>query len=163
PYLRFQWHLAARQYALEHSRTTKRRWTGYFVSCLTSASSVSEVKLLHLAPLLIDKFRSLMGEFRAQDRNLQLHGFARSSLFVGENGASKTTLPKVIAGLYDPDAECILFDGVDLRAVARDELQQRISFVFQGFGRYEASVCDNIAYGDWQHVLGDGERVRDVA
>src|SRR5262249_9124954 len=26
PYLRFQWHLATRQYALEHSRTTKRRW-----------------------------------------------------------------------------------------------------------------------------------------
>jgi ABC-type multidrug transport system fused ATPase/permease subunit len=53
PYLRSQWRLAAEQHALEHSRTTKRRWTAYFVTALTSATSVGEVQLLRLAALLI--------------------------------------------------------------------------------------------------------------
>ena len=36
-----------------------------------------------------------------------------------------------------------------------DYLHERIAFVFQGFGRYEAPAGDNIAYGDWQELLGD--------
>jgi ATP-binding cassette subfamily B protein len=82
---------------------------------------------------------------------------------VGENGAGKTTLVKLIARLYDPSAGTILFDGADVRGLPRDALQQRIAFVFQGFGRYEASAADNIAYGDWQTLLGDRARVRAVA
>ena len=82
PYLRFQWRLAARHHALVHSRATKRRWTGYFVSSLTGSSTLGEVKLLRLAPLLIERFRSLMAEFRDQDRSLLLHGFTRSSAFL---------------------------------------------------------------------------------
>src|SRR5262249_27517004 len=82
PYLVFQWRLATRHYALEQARTTKRRWTAYFVSCLTAASTVAEVKILRLPPLLVERFRALMTEFRDQDGTLHRHGFARSSLFV---------------------------------------------------------------------------------
>jgi ATP-binding cassette subfamily B protein len=82
---------------------------------------------------------------------------------VGENGAGKTTLVKLLAGLYEPDQGCILFDGVDLRELPRDELQRRIAFVFQGFGCYEAPAADNIAYGDWQRLLSDRDSVRQVA
>ena len=82
---------------------------------------------------------------------------------VGENGAGKTTLVKLLARLYDPDQGSILFDGVDLRDLPRADLQRRIAFVFQGFGRYEASAADNIAYGDWQRLLGDRDGVAAVA
>jgi ATP-binding cassette subfamily B protein len=82
---------------------------------------------------------------------------------VGENGAGKTTLVKLLARLYDPDHGCILFDGVDLRDLPRDELHRRIAFVFQSFGRYEAPVADNIAYGDWQRLLEDREAVQQLA
>jgi ATP-binding cassette subfamily B protein len=283
PYLRFQWHLATRHHALERSRTTKRRWTGYFVSQLTNRSAVAEVRILGLAPLLIERFRALMREFRDQDRRLYVHGFAGSSLFVvltaaalygmfvrvayrvltgaltlgdlaifggattrlrntleslilgvsgaleqtlyignvieffdvpaettrrggrllperraeieledvsftypgaqeraldhvtlrivpgetvaivGENGAGKSTLVKLIARLYEPDAGCIRFNGVDLRDVSRDDLQRQLAFVFQGFGRYEASAAENIAYGDWQRMLRDRAAVERVA
>ena len=82
---------------------------------------------------------------------------------VGENGAGKTTLVKLLARLYDPDQGSILFDGVDLRDLPRADLQRRIAFVFQGFGRYEATAADNIAYGDWQRLLGDRDGVAAVA
>lgn len=81
PYLIFHWRLARRKYVEEHLRTAKRRWTSYFVSRLTGQQSVAEVKLLDLAPLLIDRFRSLMNEFRNQDRKLQQRSFIGGSLF----------------------------------------------------------------------------------
>ncbi len=82
---------------------------------------------------------------------------------VGENGAGKTTLVKLIARLYDPDQGCILFDGHDLRALSLDYLHSQVSFVFQNFGRYEATVADNIAYGDWQRLLNDRNEVEQLA
>ena len=82
---------------------------------------------------------------------------------VGENGAGKTTLIKLIARLYDPDQGSVLFDGDDLRTLPRAALQARIAFVFQGFGRYEASAADNIAYGDWERLLTDRAAVEAVA
>ena len=81
PYLRFRWRLSRTRYELERSRATKRRWTQYFVSQLTDAAAVPEVKILDLAPLLIRKFRSLMTEFRDQDHGLSLRSLRGSLLF----------------------------------------------------------------------------------
>ena len=283
PYLWFQWRLSLRHYALEHSRATKRRWSGYFVSTLTGRTSVAEVKLLGLAPMLVERFRALMSEVRDQDRIHYLRGFTGGSVFVlvttlaiyamfvrvvllvvqgrltlgdlaifggaatrlrnglenliasltstlertlyvanvieflhtapavvgrgttlpssgrgeivldrvtfsypgakepaledislriepgetvalvGENGAGKTTLVKLIARLYDPDRGRVLLDGVDVHDLDATELHRRIAFVFQSFGRYEASAADNIAYGDWERLGGDREAVRRLA
>jgi len=82
PYFFFQWRLAAGKYALEHSRATKHRWSTYFISTLTGRSSVGEVKILGLAPLLIQRFRTLMAEFRDQDRRMHLSGFRGGVAFV---------------------------------------------------------------------------------
>jgi ATP-binding cassette subfamily B protein len=79
-HLLFQWRLSKRQYLEEYMRTTKRRWTHYFVSLLTNRRSVPEVKLLDLAPLLIDRFSSLMTEFRNQNRSRYLSSLKGSSV-----------------------------------------------------------------------------------
>jgi len=72
PFLIARWMLARREYALEYDRTTKRRWSGYFVDLLTKKPGVTETRLLGLAPLLIGKYRSLMLEFRDQNRGVYL-------------------------------------------------------------------------------------------
>lgn len=82
---------------------------------------------------------------------------------VGENGAGKTTLVKLLARLYDPDTGDIEFDGIDVKTLSPSDLHKHIGFVLQDFGRYEASAADNIAYGDWQRLVGDRQKVEETA
>ncbi len=283
PYLRLQWRLTRGYYRNEHGRTTKRRWTGYFVSKVTDHNSVAEVRLLDLAPYLIQRYQSLMAEFRDQDRQLHAKGFLGSSVMVvlmtvglyvlfvrvviravegrltlgdvavfgaaggrlrvamertvgslsaaighamhisnlraflavrptlvggvaehagpgrgeleiedlsfaypgsaepalrdvslhirpgeivglvGENGAGKTTLVKLICRLYEPRSGRICFDGTDIREWSPASFHRQIAFVFQQFGRYEASAGDNIAYGDWRRLLDNRAEVERIA
>jgi ATP-binding cassette subfamily B protein len=81
---------------------------------------------------------------------------------VGENGSGKTTLVKLMVRFYDPTAGCVRLDGQDLRELDPKELHSHISFVFQNFGRYEASIGENISYGDWQRMSGDAEQIARV-
>jgi ATP-binding cassette, subfamily B, bacterial len=82
---------------------------------------------------------------------------------VGENGAGKTTLVRLIARLYEPNRGHIRLDGVDLRDWPLEELHGSISFLDQTFGRYEATAGENIAYGDWRRLLGQRERIQEIA
>ena len=66
---------------------------------------------------------------------------------VGENGAGKTTVVKLLARLYDPDEGRILLDGHDLRDYDLDELRARIGVIFQDFVRYYMTASENIAVG----------------
>ncbi len=82
PFLIFQLRLSKVRYLKEQSRTTKRRWTNYFVRLLTGPHLAAEVKLLDLAPLLTDRYRTLMTEFRDQDHELHRRSFVAGSWFV---------------------------------------------------------------------------------
>jgi ATP-binding cassette subfamily B protein len=81
PYMWFQWRLSETRHKLETSRATKRRWTQYFVSALTDAGWVPEVKIFDLATLLIGKFRAIMTEFRDQDRYVLVRTMRAAILF----------------------------------------------------------------------------------
>jgi ATP-binding cassette subfamily B protein len=97
-------------------------------------------------------------------RNVSLEIQAGETLaIVGENGAGKTTVVKLLACLYEPDEGEILFDGVDIRKISRSDYWDRLGFVFQNFGRYEATVAENIAYGDWRRLLNQPDRIEEVA
>ena len=82
---------------------------------------------------------------------------------VGENGAGKTTLVKLIARLYDPGEGSIWFDGIDVKELSLVSLHSKISFVFQTFGRYEATAGENIAYGDLRQVMDHPEKIEQIA
>src|SRR5262249_38677768 len=57
---------------------------------------------------------------------------AGSSLaIVGQNGAGKTTIAKLLCRLYDPQEGAILVDGVDLRDLDLDAWRARLTAVFQ--------------------------------
>lgn len=282
PYLYFKWKHARRLYSTQYARARKGRWTAYYVSLLTSRQSVPEIRILNLAPLLVTRFRSLMKEFRDEDRGVRLRGLKGSLVFVtlsgilfylllvrvivrvldgaatlgdlaifagatlrlrnaldrgivtlcgalegtlfisnlktfldetphiqasggktlpscrgevtlenvhftypgsvtpavedvsfeieagetlalvGENGSGKTTLAKLIARLYDPTLGRVMLDGHDVRDLDIEYLHSQIAFVFERFGRYEATAGDNIAYGDWQRLLSDRARIEET-
>jgi len=82
---------------------------------------------------------------------------------VGRNGAGKTTLVKLIARFYDPQQGTVLLDDNDIRDLSVDYLHRTIGFVFQSFVRYEATAEENLAYGDWQRLLGDREGIERIA
>ena len=66
---------------------------------------------------------------------------------VGENGAGKTTIVKLLARLYDPDEGRILIDGHDMRDYDIEQLRSNIGVIFQDFVRYNLTAGENIAVG----------------
>jgi ATP-binding cassette subfamily B protein len=66
---------------------------------------------------------------------------------VGENGAGKTTVVKLLARLYDPDEGRILLDGNDLREYDLATLRANVGVIFQDFVRYHLTAAENIAVG----------------
>jgi ABC-type multidrug transport system fused ATPase/permease subunit len=71
---------------------------------------------------------------------------AGSSLaIVGQNGAGKTTIAKLLCRLYDPQSGSIEADGIDLREFDLASWRSRVTAVFQDFVRYELPLRDNVA------------------
>jgi ATP-binding cassette subfamily B protein len=81
---------------------------------------------------------------------------------VGENGAGKTTIVKLLARLYDPTEGRILLDGRDLRDYDLDQLRDRIGVVFQDFVRFHFTAAENIAMGRIE-ALDDQGRISRAA
>jgi ATP-binding cassette subfamily B protein len=279
----FQWKISRQYYEDEFRRATKYRWKRYYTTLLTKRDVVPETKLLNLGPIIIERYRQFMSEFRDVNRKRHLRSFVGGSLFagltilavygmfwrvvhkvlagvlsvgdvaifgvaalrlrnalesvvlasasgltnalqvahlraflevtpvikrtqgrtsgidrgavdvsnvtftypgattptlvdlslhiepgeivavVGRNGAGKTTLVHLLARFYDPQQGRISIDGVDLRDLSQEYLHDRIGFVFQHPGRYEASVRENIAYGKWSKLLNNGNGVEVIA
>ncbi len=67
---------------------------------------------------------------------------------VGENGAGKSTLLKLLCRFYDPDTGAILLDGISLLNFMPEDLQRRITVLFQQPVHYYTSVEENIKLGD---------------
>ncbi|MBJ6987986.1 MULTISPECIES: ABC transporter ATP-binding protein [unclassified Devosia] len=81
-------------------------------------------------------------------RNLNFTLAAGETLaLVGENGAGKTTIVKLLTRLYDPTEGRITIDGIDLRDMSPTDIHQHIGVIFQDFIRYSFSARDNIGVG----------------
>ncbi len=79
-------------------------------------------------------------------KNFNLTIQAGSSLaIVGQNGAGKTTIAKLLCRLYDPQEGAIEVDGVDLRSLELDSWRSRLTAVFQDFIRFELPLRENVA------------------
>ncbi|MGM9944563.1 MAG: ABC transporter ATP-binding protein [Lysinibacillus sp.] len=66
---------------------------------------------------------------------------------VGPTGAGKTTIMQLIARFYDAEEGSVEFDGLDIRAIARETLRSQMAFVLQDPFLFEATVYNNIRYG----------------
>lgn len=68
--------------------------------------------------------------------------------FVGENGAGKTTITKLLTGLYDDYQGEILLNGKELREYTQGQLKGIFTGVYQDFARYYDTVANNILLGN---------------
>ncbi len=66
---------------------------------------------------------------------------------VGETGAGKSSMVKLLARFYDPDAGRVVVDGVDLRSLDLVGYRRQLGYVPQEPFLFQGSVRDNIAYG----------------
>lgn len=71
---------------------------------------------------------------------------------VGENGAGKSSLVKLLTGLYRPTNGQILIDGVDLADIDIDGWRRHTSAAFQDFVRLEFTAQHAIGLGDTDHA-----------
>lgn len=75
--------------------------------------------------------------------------------FVGENGAGKSTMIKLLLGLYEPTAGHIYIDGVDIRELSDEERRKIFSVIFQDYQSYQLSLRENVALGDISKLHDD--------
>ena len=66
---------------------------------------------------------------------------------VGETGAGKTTIVKLLTRFHDPTSGCLRIDGVDLRAVTQGSLRRQMGMVLQDPFLFNGSVKENILFG----------------
>ena len=66
---------------------------------------------------------------------------------VGETGAGKTTIVKLLTRFHDPSAGRVLVDGVDLRTVTQSSLRKQMGMVLQDPFLFNGSVRENILFG----------------
>jgi ATP-binding cassette subfamily B protein len=66
---------------------------------------------------------------------------------VGETGAGKSTLAKLVARFYDPQRGRILIDGVDVRELDSNALRSRLGIVPQEGFLFSGTIADNVAFG----------------
>jgi ABC-type multidrug transport system fused ATPase/permease subunit len=74
---------------------------------------------------------------------------------VGENGAGKTSIVKLLLRLYDPERGFVLFDGMDVRELDVAGLRSRIGVLFQDFGQYQLTARDNLLMGRVERPAGE--------
>lgn len=63
---------------------------------------------------------------------------------IGTNGSGKTTIEKLILGLYEPTEGSILIDGIDIKQIDPADLRQNISYVPQDVVLFKGTLKDNI-------------------
>ncbi len=71
----------------------------------------------------------------------------QSLAVVGANGAGKTSLVKLLCGLYEPNEGSIQIDGVELRDLDTDDWRRRLAVVFQQPVRLPMSAYSNVRFG----------------
>lgn len=74
---------------------------------------------------------------------------------VGENGAGKSTIIKLVAGLYEPTEGFVKISNMNPYSMSNEDISNELSIVFQDFKNYELSLRDNILFGKVDDISED--------
>ena len=67
--------------------------------------------------------------------------------FVGSTGAGKTTITNLINRFYEIDKGAIIYDGIDIKDIRKDDLRRSMAMVLQDTRLFAGTIADNIRYG----------------
>lgn len=67
--------------------------------------------------------------------------------FVGSTGAGKTTITNLINRFYDVQKGRIVYDGIDVRDIRKDDLRRSLGIVLQDTHLFTGTIADNIRFG----------------
>jgi ATP-binding cassette subfamily C protein LapB len=65
---------------------------------------------------------------------------------IGRIGSGKSTIQKLILGLYEPDSGQILIDGIDIKQIDPADLRKNMGYVSQDIMLFRGTVKDNITF-----------------
>lgn len=74
---------------------------------------------------------------------------------VGENGAGKSTIIKLLCKLYRPDSGEILVDGNNINDLSQSQLRDIYGIIFQDYCNYSLTLRENVAFGDIKKINDD--------
>jgi len=81
-------------------------------------------------------------------KEVSLHAKAGQMIaLVGPTGAGKTTIANLLTRFYDVDSGSIRIDGLDVKAVKKDDLRRKLALVLQDNFLFATPVIENIRYG----------------
>ncbi|MCL4339022.1 ABC transporter ATP-binding protein/permease [Patescibacteria group bacterium] len=118
------------------------------VSFLTlSASTADKLRLkLENPSILLENvsFKYPEGkDFALKNINLQIL-FGENVALIGENGAGKTTIVKLLLRMYDPTNGKISINGINLKSIPEELLFSLYSTLFQSYGKFYFTVKENL-------------------
>jgi ATP-binding cassette subfamily B protein len=74
---------------------------------------------------------------------------------VGENGAGKTTIVKLLTRLYEPTSGRILLNGQDASRFSPRSVQKEMSIIFQDYGQFQMTARENVALSQLESMQDD--------
>ncbi|MEM7111389.1 MAG: ABC transporter ATP-binding protein [Chloroflexota bacterium] len=83
----------------------------------------------------------------------------QTSAFVGTSGSGKSTILNLLTRFYDPQTGTVTIDNHNLQQITQSSLHSQIGIVFQDAFLFNASIRDNIGYGQ----LGASEEAIETA
>ena len=82
---------------------------------------------------------------------------------VGASGGGKTTIARLIPRFWDVARGGVSIGDVDVRDVAKEDLMNNVSFVFQNTKLFKTTLLENIKYGNTNAKQEEVERAVDLA
>lgn len=83
--------------------------------------------------------------------------------FVGSTGAGKTTITNLINRFYDVQGGKILYDGIDVRDIKKDDLRRSLGIVLQDTHLFTGTIADNIRFGKLDATQEEIENAAKIA